>query len=68
MHGEVNTSKESNGSNCSGGNMSRTLGMDGMLELLGGGGVNMSRDEQDEQHRRIRSLKGVNTLNMFKGV
>ena len=34
MRGEVNKSKESNGLNCSGGNI--------------------SRDEQDEQHRRIR--------------
>ena len=39
MRGEVNKSNQSKRSNCSGGYMSRTLGMDGMdgmLELLRG--------------------------------
>ena len=53
---EVNESKRSN---CSGGYKSRTLGMDGTLELLR---WLLEQDEQDE------TLKGVNTFNTLKGV
>ena len=62
MRGEVNRSKRSN---CSGGYMSRTLGifgMDRMLELLRGS------NEQDEQDEQDETLKGVNGFNMLKGV
>ena len=46
MRGGVNTSKESNRSNCSGGYKSRTLGMDGM-------------DGMDRMDRIGRNAQGV---------
>ena len=57
---EVNKSKGSNRSNCLGGNMNETSRINKTSRTD-------ARDEQRGQGR-IRSLKGVNMLNMFKGV